>query len=113
MRFVSSDDARDLLGHDYARMMRDPIRNKGPEHIPGSVYPWNVVDYLTTLRSIATTQGTIAAERDKRREELLEGIIEAIRGYYEGHTEYIRSQVCLKWLAEYAALQAEGNDHGM
>jgi hypothetical protein len=42
-------DVLSLLGEaDYSRLRADPIRRLGP---PGCVYPWNVIDYLTTLRS--------------------------------------------------------------
>jgi hypothetical protein len=43
-----------LLGApDAKRLKADRIRSLGPK--PGFVYPWNVVDYLTTLQSIGGT----------------------------------------------------------
>lgn len=38
--------AWELLGPELsARMMKNQIKNKGP--VVGTIYPWNVVDYLS------------------------------------------------------------------
>ena len=47
-RGVYLSEALELLGREaYDRMMSDPIRRHG---IRGTVYPWNVVDYLMEAR---------------------------------------------------------------
>lgn len=43
---ITTNDARRLLGTDFDRMMSDPIRGVS---VCGHVYPWNVIDYMTTL----------------------------------------------------------------
>lgn len=43
---VSRADAIEILGRSrYERLLRDPVRHQGP--VPGTHYPWNVVDYLS------------------------------------------------------------------
>jgi len=43
---VSFDDCEKLLGKtQFAKLKADPIRRLGP--VPETVYPWNVVDYLS------------------------------------------------------------------
>lgn len=45
-RCVDLTVARSLLGDEYYdRMMADKIKNLGPK--PGTIYPWNVIDYLS------------------------------------------------------------------
>jgi hypothetical protein len=42
---VQLKDAKSLLGDErFERLLHDPIRRLGPAI--GTVYPWNVVDYL-------------------------------------------------------------------
>jgi hypothetical protein len=48
---VSPAAARELLGHDLDRMLADPIRRL---RIGEYVYPWNVLDYMTTLATKPT-----------------------------------------------------------
>jgi hypothetical protein len=49
---VALTNAERLLGEkDFARMMKNPVRNKGPRE--GFIYPWNVVDYLSGYRTEA------------------------------------------------------------
>lgn len=43
---VATNDARGMLGANFDRMMSDPIRGVS---VFGHVYPWNVIDYMTTL----------------------------------------------------------------
>lgn len=43
-RAVSFDSCRLLLGARFDLLLADPLRAKGP--IAGTIYPWNVVDYL-------------------------------------------------------------------
>ena len=39
---------KDLMpDHQFVKLLDDPIRNKGPK--PETLYPWNVIDYLTNL----------------------------------------------------------------
>lgn len=42
---VSHESAKQLLGGRFDLMMSDPIRKYGP--MEGTVYPWNVIDYLS------------------------------------------------------------------
>ena len=54
---VPVDDCRRLLGQERCELLlSDKIRCLGP--IPGTVYPWNVVDYLSSEdpRSLTTHQ---------------------------------------------------------
>lgn len=42
---VSAPKAHVILGDEkYQRLLRDKVRGLGP--VPGTFYPWNVVDYL-------------------------------------------------------------------
>lgn len=43
-RAVTDMSARCLLQERYELLLKDSIRNKGPE--PGTFYPWNIIDYL-------------------------------------------------------------------
>ncbi len=44
-RYVSHEDAKTILGEErFERMLKDRVRSQGPR--PGTVYPWNVIDYL-------------------------------------------------------------------
>jgi len=48
--YVRNEETISLLGDDdFVRMMRDPVRNLGP--LPYTVYPWNVIDYLSGYRT--------------------------------------------------------------
>ncbi len=50
MKGVRHDIACNLLGEvDYERMMKNPVRNLGPD--VSHVYPWNVIDYLSGYRT--------------------------------------------------------------
>jgi len=47
---VSTAEARSLLGEiDYERMMKNQVKNKGATVV--TVYPWNIVDYLSGYRT--------------------------------------------------------------
>ena len=57
---VSVENATKLLGEERCqRMLSDRIRGLGPK--PGTVYPWNVADYLVSpeLNARPTTGGEI------------------------------------------------------
>jgi hypothetical protein len=43
---VAISAARDILGTDFDRMLSDPIRGVS---VGNYVYPWNVIDFMTTL----------------------------------------------------------------
>jgi hypothetical protein len=42
---VSMEDAAELLGDRLAMLLDDPVRKHGPT--PDTIYPWNIVDYLS------------------------------------------------------------------
>lgn len=58
---VPVDDCRRLLGEERCELLlSDPIRCLGP--VPGTVYPWNVVDYLSAADPRSLSRRCVAAK---------------------------------------------------
>lgn len=58
---VSHKDCLRLLGESrFSLLVADPVRNLGP--VPQTVYPWNVVDYLSSEDPRSLSRRCVAAK---------------------------------------------------
>lgn len=44
-QYIEIETVKAILGERFATLEKDRIRFLGP--VPGTIYPWNVIDYLT------------------------------------------------------------------